>query len=396
MVGTCLKGTPFNLFFLKILICSDIIYSIMRKIPLYFCLIIFMLLQPLGFTVYSSAEDNALKEALYYRKLDDKSVNCLLCPRRCVIPEGKRGFCRVRENRDGVLYSIVYAKPCAVHVDPIEKKPLYHVLPGTRSFSIATAGCNLQCKFCQNWQISQAWPEDIPYEHIPPEDIVRLAKKNSSPAIAYTYTEPTVFYEYMLDTAKAAHASGVINVMHSSGFISEKPLRELCAYMDAANIDLKGSDKFYNRFCLGTREDVLRTLRILKEEGVWLEITYLLIPTVNNDPDYIKQTCAWIRENLGPDVPLHISRFWPMYRMKNISPTPVSDLEEAYDIAVSEGLRYVYIGNVPSGKGESTYCPYCKKLLIRRSGYNVLENNIEDGKCKFCKKEIAGIWSSDE
>jgi pyruvate formate lyase activating enzyme len=358
---------------------------------------ILLLCQSLSYLASNaSAERSELKEALYYQKLDDKRVGCLLCPRKCIIPNKKRGFCRVRENRDGVLYSLVYAKPCAIHVDPIEKKPLFHVLPGTKSFSIATAGCNLECNFCQNWQISQAWPEDVPYEDALPEKIVMLANANNCPSIAYTYTEPTIFYEYMLDTARLAHQAGLMNVMHSCGFISEEPLRQLCGYMDAANIDLKGSDKFYNQFCLGNREDVLRTLLILKEEGVWLEITYLLIPTINDNPDYIKETCLWIKENLGPDTPLHISRFWPMYKLKNISPTPISALKNAYDIAVSAGLNYVYIGNIPGSKGESTYCPDCKKLLIKRVGYNIVENNIEGGKCKYCQKEIAGIWKDAE
>ncbi len=342
------------------------------------------------------AQRSELKEALYYQPLDNEDVQCLLCPRKCVIANNKRGFCRVRENRLGVLYSLVYSRPCAVHVDPIEKKPLFHVLPGTRSFSIATVGCNLQCKFCQNWQISQAWPEDIPYEDMPPERVVGLAVANNCPSIAYTYTEPTIFYEYMLDTAKLARQAGVMNVMHSAGFINEKPLRQLCRYMDAANIDLKGSDRFYNQFCLGNREDVLRTLRILKEEGVWIEITYLLIPTINDNPDYIKAACLWIMENLGPDTPLHISRFRPMYKLKNISSTPVSVLKEAYDIAVSAGLNYVYIGNVPGNKGESTYCANCKRLLIERLGYNIVVNNIEDGKCKYCQEPIGGIWSKNE
>ncbi|NQT95020.1 MAG: AmmeMemoRadiSam system radical SAM enzyme [Candidatus Omnitrophica bacterium] len=335
----------------------------------------------------------ALKEAMYYEKLDKQQVQCILCPRRCIIPNKRRGFCRARENRDGTLYSIVYGKACALNVDPIEKKPLFHVLPSTKSFSIATAGCNLACKFCQNWQISQSSPEEVPYENVPPEGVVRLARDNNCPTIAYTYTEPTIFYEYMLDTAKLAHESGVKNVMHSAGFINEGPLRKLCKYLDAANIDLKGSDKFYNEISLGNRQDVLRTLKILKEEGVWTEITYLVIPTLNDNMDYVRQTCLWIKENLGPDTPLHISRFWPTYKLKNLSPTPVSTLEKAGEIAKAAGLRYVYIGNVPGHKGETTYCPYCYKVLIERIGYNVVENNIKDGKCKFCKNKIEGIWA---
>jgi pyruvate formate lyase activating enzyme len=334
------------------------------------------------------------REALYYNKLDNNRVECILCPRRCIIEEGKRGFCRVRKNVKGTLYSLVYARPCAVHIDPVEKKPLFHVLPGSRIFSIATAGCNLTCKFCQNWQISQANPEDIRYKAMPPAEVIRLVKSSGLSMIAYTYTEPTVFYEYMLDTAKLARQSGILNVMHSAGFINEEPLRRLCRYLDAANIDLKGPEAFYTDLCQGQRPDVLRTLKILKEEGVWIEITYLLIPTLNDSNEYIKETALWIKDNLGPDTPLHISRFWPMYKLRNLSPTPIETLYQAYNIAVSSGLRYVYIGNVPGAGAESTYCPYCKKLLIKRTGYNVEENHIEDGRCIYCKNNIAGIWKS--
>jgi len=369
----------------------------MRKASLSFIIYAVLVLSQLALCldrgVFAQVSESANgREALYYNKLDDNKVMCLLCPRRCIIAQGKRGFCKVRENMKGVLYSLVYAKPCAVHVDPIEKKPLFHVLPGTKSFSIATAGCNLACKFCQNWQISQANPEDIRYRDMSPAQVVEAAKLSGSATIAYTYTEPTVFYEYMLDIARLAREAGILNVMHSSGFINEEPLRQVCKYLDAANIDLKGSDKFYTDFCLGTRSDVLRSLKILKEEGVWIEITYLLIPTLNDSDEYIKETAVWIRDNLGPDTPLHISRFWPMYKLRNLSPTPMEALYNAYNIAVSSGLRYVYIGNAPGTEAESTFCPYCKKLLIKRMGYNVVENNIENEKCSHCKNSIAGIW----
>jgi pyruvate formate lyase activating enzyme len=348
----------------------------------------------LGGVFAEASESVRAKEALYYNQVGDKNVMCVLCPRRCVVPNNARGFCRVRENRNGILYSLVYAKPCAVHVDPIEKKPLFHVLPGTKSFSIATAGCNMACKFCQNWQISQSNPEDIRYRDMLPEEVVAMAESSGSSSIAYTYTEPTVFYEYMLDTAKLAKERGILNVMHSSGFINEEPLRELCKYIDAANIDLKGSDKFYIEFCLGTRFDVLRSLKILKEEGVWVEITYLVIPALNDSDEYIHQTALWIKENLGADTPLHISRFWPVYKMQNLSPTPIATLQKVYESAISAGLRYVYIGNAPGNRAESTYCTDCGGLLIKRTGYNVTEHNIENGTCKYCAKKIPGIWQA--
>ncbi|MFA5068851.1 MAG: AmmeMemoRadiSam system radical SAM enzyme [Candidatus Omnitrophota bacterium] len=345
-----------------------------------------------GFAGHRQGADR-YHEALYYNRLDNNKVSCALCPRGCVIGEGKRGFCRVRQNIDGTLYSLVYARPCAVHIDPIEKKPLFHVLPGAKSFSVATAGCNLSCGFCQNWHISQAYPEDVRYEHIAPDEIVRLSVSAGAPVIAYTYTEPTVFYEYMLQTAVISRQAGILNVLHSSGFMNEAPLRRLCKYLDAANIDLKGSEKFYLNLCQGRHEDVLRSLKVLKEEGVWIEITYLLIPTLNDSDEYIRQTCAWIKENLGVDTPLHISRFWPAHKLRNLPSTSMEALYNAYDMARAAGLRYVYIGNVSGVNEQSTYCPFCGRLLIQRSGYDVRENNIAGRRCKFCKNVIAGIWT---
>ena len=331
--------------------------------------------------------------AMYWRSLGKGLVLCELCPRRCVLRSGERGECRARENRNGRLYTMVYGLPCAVHADPIEKKPLFHVLPGTRSFSIATAGCNLKCKFCQNWTISQYPPEETSNYYLPPKDVVELAKSSGCPSIAYTYTEPTIFYEYMLETAKLAKESGIMNVMHSAGYINEEPLREICKYLDAANIDLKGfSDEFYQELTDATLEPVLRTLKILKEEGVHTEITNLIIPTKNDSPEEIKKMCKWIVENLGTEVPIHFSRFWPQYKMKNLSPTPVKTLEMAKRIAREEGLKYVYIGNVPGHGGENTYCPKCNRLLIQRVGFRVLRNNIKEGRCKYCGARISGVW----
>jgi pyruvate formate lyase activating enzyme len=334
-----------------------------------------------------------LKEALFYNKLDNKVVQCQLCPRRCIISPARRGFCGVRENRDGVLYTLVFAKPVAIHIDPIEKKPLFHFLPGTTAYSIATAGCNLRCKFCQNWEISQVRPEEIRYFYLEPQELVRKVKESGSLTIAYTYSEPTIFYEYMLETAKLARQEGIKNIMHSCGYINEEPLRQLCKYLDAANIDLKGfSNDFYHRLTEGTLEPVLQSLKILKEEGVHLEITNLIISGYNDDEELIRQMCLWIRENLGPDVPLHFSRAFPMHKLTSLIATPMQTLEKARDIAKESGLNYVYIGNVAGNPYESTYCPKCKEIVIKRIGYTILEVNLEDGKCKFCGERIEGVW----
>lgn len=334
-----------------------------------------------------------LKEALFYQQLDAKSVQCLLCPRKCFITDGGRGFCGVRENRGGKLYSLVYAEPVALHVDPIEKKPFFHFLPSTTAFSIATVGCNLRCKFCQNWQISQAKPGEVPSVTMSADEVVLSAVQAGSRSIAYTYSEPTVFYEYMLDITKAAKAAGLKNILHSSGFINEAPLRQLCEYLDAANIDLKGwTSKYYDELCLGSVDDVLRTLKILNEKGVHLEVTNLILPGLNDDEKTIREMCAWIKDNLGEDTPLHFSRFHPMYKMAHLIPTPADTLEKAGRIAKEAGLKYVYIGNLPGNSAENTFCPRCGKIVIKRQGFFVMENNLLYGKCRFCGEEIKGVW----
>ncbi|MFN3740472.1 MAG: AmmeMemoRadiSam system radical SAM enzyme [Thermodesulfovibrionales bacterium] len=319
-------------------------------------------------------------------------IRCELCPTECVLSNYEIGGCKVRINKDGVLYSLVYGKPCAVAIDPIEKKPFYHFLPGEKAFSIATAGCVLGCKFCQNWQISQARPEEVDYHDLPPDDVVRSAIFYGCRVITYTYTEPTVFYEYMFDTAILAHKFNIKNTMHTCGYIKEKPLRELSRYMDAADVDLKAfTEDFYARLCGGRLRPVLNTLIVLKSEGVWLEITNLLIPTLNDDKQRIKEMCLWIRDNLGPDVPLHFSRFFPDYKLKNLPPTPIETLTMARNIALESGLRYVYIGNIRT-EAENTYCHNCKRLLIERHGYFVKVNNIINKRCRFCGTMIPGVW----
>jgi pyruvate formate lyase activating enzyme len=365
----------------------------MKRVVTAISFLLFLVISPLFLPSVSSPEQ-LLKEAMYYEKWDNKVVHCLLCPRKCVIPDKQRGFCGVRENRNGTLYTLVYAEPCTINVDPIEKKPLFHVLPGVDAFSVATVGCNLKCKFCQNWQISQAKPGEVETMHITPAELVERVKASRAPVIAYTYSEPTIFFEYMLETAKLAKAAGIRNVMHSSGFINPGPLKEICQYLDAANIDLKGfSQKYYEEICLGNLDNVLESLKIIKQAGVHLEITCLIVPGLNDEPETVRAMCAWINKNLGPDVPVHFSRFWPLYKLVNLSPTPIETLEKSREIAMSEGLRYVYIGNAPGHPAENTFCPRCKRAVIVRSGYTILEKHIDrQGKCEYCGQKIEGIW----
>jgi pyruvate formate lyase activating enzyme len=339
----------------------------------------------LGFYIY-------MKEALYYEKLNNNLVKCELCPWLCNIQPNNRGICGVRQNLKGKLYSLVYARPCAVHVDPIEKKPLYHFMPGARAFSIATIGCNFFCGFCQNWQISKADVANVEkeYDELAPERAVELCKKEKCNIISYTYTEPTIFYEYMLDIAKVAKKQGIKNTIVSNGYINEAPLKELCKYIDGANIDLKGfTDEFYRKICKGKLEPVLNTLKTLRREGVWLEITNLLVPGLNDDFKKIEEMSEWISKELGKDVPLHFSRFHPDYKITDAEPTPMETLEKARKIA-EEYLNYVYIGNVA---GESnTICPKCESVVIRRNMLSLIENKLVKGKCFKCGKIIAGEW----
>lgn len=346
----------------------------------------------------ATEKKESLTVARYWQKIKDKVVQCFLCPRRCVIDDGQRGFCTVRTNKDGQLYTLGYANPVAVHIDPIEKKPFFHVVPGEPVFSLAVAGCNMRCIFCQNWQISQSKPDEVESYNLPPQEVVRHAIENNCRFIAYTYTEPTVFYEYMYDIAKIAREKGVKNTMHSCGYINPEPLKELLKYMDAVNIDLKGfSEEFYAKIgSMAQLKPVLETLKIIKQEGVWLEITNLLIPGLNDSSQTIKEMCIWIKENLGDEVPLHFSRFSPQYKLSNLAPTPIEKLQEAYAIAKAAGLKYVYIGNVPGHPGENTYCPNCGKIVVKRVGYQILENNIKENKCGFCGFRIAGIWTLDK
>jgi pyruvate formate lyase activating enzyme len=330
----------------------------------------------------------------FFSSLEGGEIQCELCPHRCRVAKGKRGICRVRENRDGRYYSLVYGNPCAIHPDPIEKKPFFHVLPGTISYSLATVGCNFQCKFCQNWEISQASPEDVYSKEFSPERVVKEAKEIRARSVAYTYVEPTIFYEYMLDIGTLVKKSGLLNVYHSNGFINPDPLKNLCKVLDAANVDLKGfTEHFYHELCSGELTPVLETLKTLKKEKVHIEITNLIIPTKNDDPSVLREMCLWIKRELGGDTPIHFSRFYPLYKLKSLPPTPVSTLEKAREAALSAGLEYVYIGNIPGHPSENTFCPKCKKRIIQRTGYMVGEINLKNGKCRYCGKPIPGIWT---
>ncbi len=332
------------------------------------------------------------KEGMYYERTP-RGVMCLLCPNECTIKEGELGDCRSRTNSKEKLFSIAYGNPCAVHIDPIEKKPLYHFLPTSMAYSIATAGCNLACLNCQNWTISQKSPRETRNYDLMPEKLIQEVLKSDCKSIAYTYSEPITFFEYTYDSSKLARSKDIKNVLVSAGYINEKPLRELARYIDAANIDLKSfKDSIYLRLNGGKLQPVLNTLKILKEEGVWLEITNLVVPSWTDDLNMIKEMCKWLKDNGFKDNPLHFSRFHPQYKLTQLPATPVSTLNKARDIAIGEGLKYVYIGNVPGSGAENTYCPHCKKMIIERRGYKILSNNIVGNKCRFCNASIAGVW----
>ncbi len=334
-------------------------------------------------------------EALAYEKRRGGMVRCTLCPHQCIVGPGGRGLCGVRENQGGVYKTLVYARPCTLHVDPIEKKPLFHFLPGTRAFSIATAGCNVECQFCQNWDISQALPEKVWCNYVPPEKVVALAQQYKCPTIAYTYSEPTVFYEYVLDTARAGKEAGVHSVTISNGYINADPMKRLCEVLSAVKIDLKAfTEQFYQQYVGGELKPVLATIELLKELGMYTELVTLLIPGLNDSDKEIRDLSKWVVEHVGPDVPVHFSRFRPAYKMTNLSQTPEKTVIRAREIAASEGVHYAYVGNLRGHEYESTYCHSCGKKIVERFGYHVGKVRVTDGKCDYCKTPIPGVWSA--
>lgn len=330
--------------------------------------------------------------ACFWHKEGD-SIICDLCPHGCILSESKTGICRSRQNINGKLVSLGYGKPCAVHSDPIEKKPLYHMLPGTRTYSIGVAGCNLCCKNCQNHSISQVSPLQTQNYHFSPQQIVDDAKRNGCLSISYTYSEPVVWIEYVMDTAKLARKAGLKNVLVSSGYINTEPLKELCTIIDGAHIDLKSFDNtVYRNLNAGKLEPVLQSLKLAKEKGVWVEVVNLVIPQWSDDLGMIRSMCKWISKNLGNDTPLHFSRFFPLYKLENLFPTPLVTLESAKKIALEEKLNFVYIGNVAEFDS-NTYCPSCGELLIYRKGYRIKPEALNGGVCEKCKYVVPGIWN---
>ncbi len=338
-----------------------------------------------------------MKESYLYKKIKKNLVQCQTCNHFCILKPTQRGKCGVRENIDDKLFALNYQKAIACNVDPIEKKPFFHFLPGSSSFSISTVGCNLHCDFCQNWNISQNPKKsgEILGENLPPSKIINEAKKYDCQSIAYTYTEPAIFLEYALDTMKLAKKNGIKNIWVSNGFFSKKMLELVSPFLDAINVDLKSfSDKYYQKICGVRINPILENLESIKKLKKWLEVTTLIIPSYNDSDKELKQIANFIANKLGKETPWHISSFFPAYKMINTSPTPISTIHKAYNIGKKEGLLYVYAGNIPGNNingitTESTYCPKCKKLLIGRHGFLIEQYNLtEDEKCKFCGKKI--------
>jgi pyruvate formate lyase activating enzyme len=334
-----------------------------------------------------------LHEARYYAQLDDNRVQCQVCFRRCIVPEGGQGFCRNKVNVGGRYYTLVYGRPSALQIDPIEKEPSFHFWPGATIFCTGTASCNNRCKFCQNWHLSQRSFEEIDHVAISPVSTVVFAQDMECDAVSFTYNEPTVFYEHMFDVAQEAKRRGMGTLFHSNGGMNEEPLAALLEVMDAVTVDLKAfTPEFYREVSSSELEPVLRTLQQIQRSGKHLEIVNLMIPTLNDDPDDVRRMCSWIRDTLSAEVPLHFTRFHPAYKLTSLPPTPIDSLERAARIADEEGLHYVYVGNVPGHDRNSTFCPSCGEKIVSRVHFVVTSLDVAKGKCRFCGHQIPGIW----
>ncbi len=333
------------------------------------------------------------KSSKWFTDISRKKIRCRLCPRSCELSEGERSYCRVRENRGGEGYSLVYGTPALIQEDPIERKPFFHVRPGSRALSISTAGCNLSCKFCEVWDMALSKPEEIYAYNFPPDKVVSKAVSSGVKSVSYAFGEPVIFYEYMAETARHARKEGLLNIMHTAAFIQPEPMEKLCSYIDAVNVDLKSFDpSFYRDVVGGELEPVLDTLKLLKKQGIHIEITNIIIPTLNDDERKVGEMCEWIVKELGTEVPLHFARFYPLYKLSSLPRTPVSTLDKAREIAMKSGLKYVYVARVTGHKAENTFCPGCGESIIDRIGFVVDRMEITEGNCKYCGQSIKGLW----
>lgn len=334
------------------------------------------------------------KKIAMYQEETARGIMCRICPNECVLKEGELSKCNNRKVYESKLYTMAFGNPCSVNADPVEKKPLYHFLPGSKAFSIATAGCNLVCLNCQNWTISQTSPDKTRNFDLMPDKVVEASRRENCSSIAYTYSEPITFYEYVFETASLARNAGVKNIMKSNGYINREPLKKLCSVIDAANIDLKTfSESSYLKLTGGKLQPVLDSLKLIKDMGVWLEITNLIVPEWSDNLDDIRSMCRWLSDNGFKNTPLHFSRFYPIHKLEQLAPTPVEILNNAHMIATEEGLKYVYTGNVPGSEISDTKCPSCNTIVVARRGYRIAANTIKEGKCSKCGETIDGVWN---
>ncbi|MBN1552617.1 AmmeMemoRadiSam system radical SAM enzyme [bacterium] len=356
-----------------------------------------LLLNPALANVFAADNKIQSRPARFFTKMENKVVQCNLCFRECILADGETGRCNVRTNKEGVLHTLVYGNPGAVNIDPIEKKPFFHVLPGSMAFSIATVGCNINCKFCQNWQIAHAKPGSIDTRKLLPEDLIKEVSNSHCPVLAFTYSEPTVWSEYVIDSATEAKKNNIASVVVSNGSWHPKALSAVIDSVSAIKVDLKSiRESYYRDICDAELKPVLNNIISIRKAGMWLELVNLMVTSLNDSENDVKDLVKWVKDNVGDDVPLHFTRFHPMYLLKNLSPTPVQRLDKAYEIAKAEGLKYVYVGNVPNHPSQNTVCPNCGATIIERKGYYILKNLIEDGKCSKCKHTIPGRWDVKE